>query len=292
MPPNIPVWQAALASGDRTTERTRAWRYWLPDPGLVIGPSLAERGTRYLNNWLRIREPWCDALSQVLCRPQVVEMRPMRSAEWREYLNLNDRIVKDVTIERTKTFGATATMLSYLQEFFVVPNLLHLPIPGEWFGQDLKSSSESQRTIYVQQMIWELSELSFYHELLEFDRHTTTLQGSMCHDSDTTRATLVAAVFPPDRGFPMKSIPASTEGLGAENIWDRVPYLEALRQLMCRWHSVPAEVKNCAPLTSVTTMSLIQTIEKRMAYFYCQAFLEASGRPAIVPRRLPQSQHK
>ncbi|KAF7798396.1 hypothetical protein EIP86_009617 [Pleurotus ostreatoroseus] len=286
MPPMIPVWQEALASVDQTKLRSQAWGYWLPEPALIIGPSDPVRAARYLGNWLRIRESWCAALGEELSRSRTFEVKCFKNQEWRDYLNVSEKAIEEMLNEDVKRRG-TKLIVEHFQELFAVPSILRMSVPTGWLSEDLSSVPEHRRTFLKQQMMWELAELGFYRELTEIDLYMITLQDSAHHDPGL-RTALVAAIFPSDRTFPMWEFPASTKGLEAEDIWDRVPHLEALRQLMGDWPSVPPEIKSSGPLDSATPTSRIQDIEKRMANFYCEAFLEASGRPPILPRRLPR----
>ncbi len=161
-------------------------------------------------------------------------------------------------------------------------------VPSEWFGRAVSLKEGKDRQLMLE-MVWELCEMGFRHELLEVDRF---LVPSMGRDPDTgkfQRWLMVNNVFPPSRPFHLKQLPTAIDGLAASDLVSRARYLDALRLLLSRWPSVPPSIKSSQSLLNVASVPLLEKVERDMAKFYCQTFYEVSGRAAIIPRRFPIS---
>ncbi|PSR74702.1 hypothetical protein PHLCEN_2v9630 [Hermanssonia centrifuga] len=98
---------------------------------------------------------------------------------------------------------------------------------------------------------------------------------------------MVNNVFPPSRPFHMKELPTKVDGLAASNLADRVRYLDALRQIVCRWPNVPPSIQSSPSLLDLSSAPFLEKIEREMAQFYCQTFYEVSGRAAVLPQKFP-----
>lgn len=63
MPPSLPSWERAMRAVDRSDKaRPGRWGYWIPEPGLLLGPKDPMRLQTYLMNWLRARPAWLHVL--------------------------------------------------------------------------------------------------------------------------------------------------------------------------------------------------------------------------------------
>ncbi|KAF9014426.1 hypothetical protein BDZ89DRAFT_915244, partial [Hymenopellis radicata] len=137
--------------------------YTLPDPNIIVGHSRDATRTAFFLTWLKLR-----TLCIYLIRSTAYE--PLTPKQWRKILGLE--------IHRTTTatrFGQEHMNLERmlktcldeggLQGSLDISNLAAAPI--EWCGQKLLATMPSSPM--AQEILWELFEINFRHELVALD---------------------------------------------------------------------------------------------------------------------------
>ncbi len=236
MPSCIPTWAGALAKVDFTRPAPLGddgWAFWLPEARLVIGSEIIDRQTRYVTNWLRVREAWLYILTHHSMRDGVIG--PLKAPQWREYLNTSMLSQQEAFSKDTKKSLRKREVSTIFKGVFGVDDILEIQPPAEWFGRSLKNCLRDDLCLYYQQIAWELCELGFRYELLQLDYWLVPIDSKDPdrHLKEHERRRLIAEVFPSDRDFVMGSLPITVDGLAAIDIEARVPHLEALRQVRC-----------------------------------------------------------
>ncbi|KAF7795823.1 hypothetical protein EIP86_006990 [Pleurotus ostreatoroseus] len=279
LPPTLEPWRKALASVNRSRKapiRAHTWLYFVPD-AVTLASANDDRFARYLDNWIRTREPWIHALSRHIIPPVAPNKpRALKTQEWRDYLF--DATEDTVSKASQRTTAASQLITAVLQLVDVID-----PTPEPmWFGVHWDSRCLQQ----TREVLWELSEIGFRHELLAMDRnlssHTSAEQAQLL---EASRRQLVQRVCA-NRPDSLDHLPKQNEGLASPNILDRAESLEALRLLLARWPSAPSHIITSKPLTEVDKTTL-EKAETSLCKFYVQTFWDRAGRAATIPRIFP-----
>jgi hypothetical protein len=154
-----------------------------------------------------------------------------------------------------------------------------------WQGKEYPSGVLPPEDI-VRQILWELYELNFIHELQSLDRRA-------CADLDLSNvAQLVERQMKISRCFPINSfrhvtISSDNCGLAADDLSERFRFVVELFHVMKSWRGgKPAifdiSMDNLRGSTNQTRILL----EKTIAKYYCQQFFNYFGRAAQIPHRL------
>ncbi|KAF7790156.1 hypothetical protein EIP86_001108 [Pleurotus ostreatoroseus] len=306
LPPSIPQWQSACSSVDISSEApsgSSVWKYMFPEARLVVTSPTPRRQLRFIRNWLRLRETWLFLASSMSYNCHTVH--PLRNQEWREYLytssatqTTNDSLTSNIALKnhkkRTKKSVEHKLAVHNMFRDLFGQNVMDCPIPDTWFERTLSpfhgetselTGADTVRT--VQLLGWELNELEFRWELMQLEDTLVPIDVERLVEQHE-RQQLVDAIFPAKCKLRITELPSANQGLSAENVETRAPYLEAFRQLLSRWPSVPSSLADCEPLTSIST-SLFEQKEVELIHFYCQTFWTHAGRAPVLPRRLPVS---
>jgi hypothetical protein len=133
----------------------------------------------------------------------------------------------------------------------------------------------------IQEILWELYELNFIHELVSLDHHT-------CAEldlSDTVqlldRETKIASCFQ------HITIPSRNRGLAADDLNKCFPCIRALFLVMKLWRDdqpkiFEASEENVHNFSRQAALSF----ENLVAKYYCQQFFNYFGQTAQIPHRL------
>lgn len=138
----------------------------------------------------------------------------------------------------------------------------------------------------IREILWELYELNFTHELLALDRRACQ-NLDLSHDSQLfERQDLISKCFPVG-AFQHVSIPTRDCGLAADTPLERLPYVVHLVRVMQSWKgNVPAAftLANRSP----SDLSQDQGVELEVAAtkYYCQQFFNYFNRAPQIPHRL------
>jgi hypothetical protein len=167
-PYSIPAWTAALQAVDQSPanliEATKTMahygHYVFPDPGLFIHPRTA---IKYIESWLRIREVW-------LMRVAKESSLALSNQSWRTYLSIDNTIVRKGDTKAERRRQETLDMiLPNTDMYFGVERRSSLMGPIVWQGREYPSGALPPENV-VREILWELYELNFIHELQSLDR--------------------------------------------------------------------------------------------------------------------------
>jgi hypothetical protein len=138
----------------------------------------------------------------------------------------------------------------------------------------------------VRQVLWELYEVNFIHELVSLDRRA-------CANLDVSNTTqlldrqMKIALCFPLTSFRHVSIPAKNHGLAANSLNERHLFIMALVLVMKSWKGDKPVIFD-APVDNFCnfTQQGREQLEKVVARYYCQQFFDYFGRAAQIPHRL------
>jgi hypothetical protein len=280
------VWNTALQAVDRSSSHlvsksasNQLGRYAFPDPGLFITPVTNEKKSKFIGTWLRVREAW-------ILRVMDSESSALSGQHWRDLLATDFDLYS--ATEDTKAAIRRRNILETLKpKSKYSPEVKMRSIVGEplnWQGKHYPPGVLPADSI-IQEILWELFELNFIHELLALDRRA-------CNDLDLShnlrlseRQDLISKCFPVGL-FPHVSIPTCNRGLAANTLQERLPYVVRLVYVMQSWKgNIPAAF-SLANQSSDLSQDQGKELEEAAAKNYCQQFFNYFGRAALVPYRL------
>lgn len=280
MPPALPPWREALGSVDLAhvgpTSR-KSWGYWIPEPALFVRTKTDQRGLKYLMNWLRVRPAWLYML-----RVRDANLCSIPPQWWRDFLYGE--------IARTEGDRETRRSVRVRQVSHVFSRAFQLgdvdvnpAVPPAWFDRRYDQIPEN----VCGAIIWELCELGFRQELLALDRILVPMSREI--GDEEMREDFIGRVFPDGALYCVERLPEDTGcGLSDDLCFRRVPYLEAFRNVLCRWPRCPPCIHKGPSIATSMSREVIEEKERQMARFYVQRFYEEAGRAPIVPRRFPK----
>ncbi|KAJ7578899.1 hypothetical protein C8J56DRAFT_967184 [Mycena floridula] len=251
-PPTSSVWSDALRDVDQSLHNPTNARfgYLYPDPGMFLG---TETGHKMFT--------------------MVESTEPIATKQWRTLLNLNNIRAAPGTPNgqlRELAVSMLNTVLDDL-EFNLGSSTGRL----KWSGSEIVDSSNLSTKI-VQEVLWELAELNFRFELSSLDLAQTTVD----------RIADIVLCFPTGHlSLLVADISAAKQGLAAESIRERAPFIRALCCLMSAWKG-GEHLKGNHNISKTSDNELV-IIEKAATAFYTQSFYDIFARACVVPRRLP-----
>jgi len=154
-----------------------------------------------------------------------------------------------------------------------------------WQGKEYPSGVMPPEDI-VRQILWELYEVNFIHELQSLDHRA-------CSNLDLSntawlleRQIKIAQCFPVG-SFRHISIPSENRGLAADDFETRFGFVTALIVVMKSWKGEKPIVFN-APIENLHkfTLQAAEHTEQVVAKYYCQTFFSYFGHAAQIPHRL------
>ncbi len=243
---------------------------------------------RYIENWVRARSSWFWVLTHHALLPSFdseapLDLRALRLQEWRDYLNMGEECEADMASKTTLSADRKRAIFAFFQKAFGTDLLFDRSVVLEWFGSLWSPDSVEQ----TRQIMWELSEVEFRYELLALDCHFVSYADKVEQRPmlEGLRRAMIQSIFA-DRPPILTALPTENVGLAAADILKRAASLEALRQLMSRWPSVPDSIKNVQALTEMDSSALSRA-EALICKYYVQTFWETAGRAATIPRLFP-----
>lgn len=278
----IPAWSAALQAVDQSpsnlVEASKSTQnyghYTFPDPGLFIHSTTA---VKYIESWLRVRDAW---FMRVAKEPSLA----LSNQSWRTFLSIDNAVLgKGETKALHRRQEVLGIILPNSDMYPGVERRNDLMGPIAWRGSEYPSGALPPENM-VREILWELYEVNFIHELQSLDRRA-------CRDLDLSdnaqlldRQTKISQCFHRS-SFRHVSIPSENLGLADNNFDNRFRFITGLVYVMHSWKGdKPPVLAN--PFDSQLTPDACVETEKVVAQYYCQQFFNYFGRAAQVPHRL------
>jgi hypothetical protein len=279
----IPAWSAALQAVDQSpanlVEATKTMQHYghyiFPDPGLFIHPKTA---MKYIESWLRIREVW---FMRVAKEPSLA----MPNQHWRTYLSIDNTVPGKGDTKAARHRQQTLDMLLPNNDMYPGVEMRSGSMgPIVWQGREYPSGVLPPESV-VREILWELYELNFIHELQSLDcsacRNLDLLSASQLYD----RQVEISQCFPTS-SFRHVSIPSGNHGLADDDFNNRFGFVTALVFVMKSWKGdKPAILAGDLPDLEWGPDGAME-LEKVVAKYYCQQFFNYFGRAAQVPHCL------
>jgi hypothetical protein len=279
----IPVWSAALQAVDKspshlvdaTKTAQSSGHYVFPDPGLFIHPATA---AKYIESWLRVRDAW---FMRVAKEPSLA----LSNQCWRTFLAMGNTIPSNGETKSARRQQEVLDMLLPSTDMYPgVGKRSGLMGPMVWQGREYPPGVLPPVNI-VREILWELYELNFIHELQSLDRRA-------CHNldlSDSTqlfdRQTKISQCFPPG-SFPHVSIPSENTGLVDDDFDNRFRFVTGLAFVVNSWKGDKPSVLVGDLYKLELSPNETRELEEIITKYYCQQFFNYFGRAAQIPHRL------
>ena len=279
----IPAWSDALQAVNQSPanliEATKTMQHYghyiFPDPGLFIHPGTA---VKYIESWLRTREAWFMRVAQ---EPSLA----LSSQTWRTYLSNDNTVLgKEDTKAARRRQEALDTILPKADMYPGVERRSGSMGPIVWEGKEYPSGDLPPDNV-VREILWELYELNFIHELQSLDRRACQNLDLLSASQLFDRQVEISQCFPTS-SFRHVSIPSKNRGLADDDFNNRFGYVTALVSVMKSWKGDKPEI--LAGYLSDLQLSRdgSMELEKVATKYYCQQFFNYFGRAAQVPHRL------
>ena len=297
-PFSIPAWKAALRAVDQSAfVESPSSLFAFPDPGLFVTPK-DETKAKFFETWMRTR----DALITCVAHQG---FPAMNAQNWRDFLITNLRLLSEVTEMGTsatsrrsptshksaKSRRSTTSRLharNVLTEKLSLNSLVLRSTVGEplvWQGRNYPPGNLPPENIF-RQVLWELYELNFAHEFLSLDRRACERLDLTDDEKLYERQSLISKCFV-SNALSYTSLPNTNCGLAAEDIRDRLTYLQRMVHIMGAWKGAKPAVFGLADHAPQTiTDRQARDLEDAATKYYCQQFYSYFGRAAQVPHRL------
>jgi hypothetical protein len=278
----ISAWSAALLAVDQSpvnlVEAAKTMQHYghyiFPDPGLFIHPATA---AKYIQSWLRVRDVW---FMRVANEPSLA----MSNQSWRTFLAIdNTKPGKEGTKAARRRQEAMDMLLPSTDMYPGVGNGSGLMGPIIWQSREYPPEVLllPENLQVVREILWELYEVNFIHELQSLDRRA-------CRNLDLSDASQlydrqveISQCFPTS-SFRHVSIPTENRGLADDDVDKRFGFVRALLFVMSSWKGVkPAMLAG-----DLSDLLPSPELEKAAANYYCQQFFNYFGRAAQIPHRL------
>ncbi|KAJ3544616.1 hypothetical protein NM688_g5718 [Phlebia brevispora] len=277
----IPSWEDALAQVKLGAfHGEEPWRFWLPEPRVLVHTKENVRRVRYIKNWLRLRTVWFALMLDNLVVDSAIG--PLKIPQWRDYLNTSE--ISEAELTKNGKRPRELREVSSIFKSVFKNDVLNVQVPSTWYAAEITTFEGPTFIALCQQITWEVSEVGFRYELTRLDQHL--LPGGSDLLENTRRQDLIAAVFPRYRPLIPSVLPAENDGLAAIRLDERAEYLQALKRIISRWPNVPDRIRTMAPFKSVNDVGRFAEMERALVGYYCQTFYEVAGRPPLIPRVL------
>jgi hypothetical protein len=277
----IPAWSAALHAVDQSpanlVEPTKTMQYYghyiFPDPGLFIHPATA---AKYIESWLRVRDAWFMRVAE---EPSLA----LSNQSWRTFLAIDNKTIlgKGETKAARRRQEVMDMISPSTDKYPGVRNRSGLMGPMVWQSREYPPGVLPPENV-VREILWELCEVNFIHELQSLDRRA-------CKNLDLSntsqlfdRQVEISQCFPTS-SFRHVSIPSENRGLADNDFDKRFGFVRALVFVMSSWEG---DDKPAMLTGDLSDLQLFPELEKVAASYYCQQFFNYFGRAAQVPHRL------
>jgi hypothetical protein len=284
----IPAWSAALQAVDQSpanlVEATKTMQHYghyiFPDPGLFIHPGTA---MKYIESWLQIREA---LFMRVANEPSLA----LSSQSWRTYLSIDNTAPgKEDTKAARRRQEALNMLLPNTDMYSGVKRRSGSMGPIVWQGTEYPPGALPPENV-VREILWELYELNFIHELQSLDRRACQNLDLSSTSQLFDRQVEISQCFPTS-SFRHVSIPSENRGLADDDFNIRFGFVTALAIVMQSWKGDKPAIL-AGDLTDLQfSPEGAMKLEKVVAKYYCQQFFNYFGRAAQVPHRLFATSH-
>jgi hypothetical protein len=228
-----------------------------------------------MESWLRVREIW---LMRVAKEPSLA----LSSQSWRAFLSIdNNAPNKGETAAARRRQESLDMILPDPNMYPEVERRSNLAGPIVWQGREFPPVLPPESV--AREILWELYELNFIHELQSLDRRA-------CGDLDVSnpaqlldREVLISQCFRTD-SFRHVLIPSGNHGLADDDFDKRFRFIVALALVVKSWKGQkPTELTD--DLSNLSRNAAME-LEIVVAKYYCQQFFNYFGRAAQIPHRL------
>ena len=279
----IPTWSTALQAVDQLPSHLveasktmqNSGHYVFPDPGLFIHTATAGK---YIDSWLQVHDAW-------FMRVPKESSLALSNQSWCMFLS------NDNTVPRKGETKAACRLQEVLDILLQNPNIYPRVEkwsssmgPIVWQGREYPSGVLPPENV-VREILWELYEVNFIHELQPLDRRA-------CHNLDLLNATqLFDRQIEVSQCFHMSSfqhVPIPSENLGlADNDFDkRFQFVTGLAFIMNSWKGDKPAILAGDLFKLELSPEAAMELEKVVAKYYCQQFFNYFGCAAQVPHCL------
>jgi len=249
--------------------------YIFPDPGLFIHPATAGK---YIESWLRVRDAW---FMRVAKEPSLA----LSNQHWRTFLSIDNAVSEKGETKAARRRQEVLDIILPKSDMYPgVEKRSGLTGPIVWQGREYPSGVLPPENV-VREILWELYEVNFIHELQSLDR-------CACHNLDLSsadqlfdRQIKIAECFPTS-SFPHVPIPSENLGLADDDFDKRFRFVTALVWVMESWKGDKPTMLAGDLSNLQLSPSAAMEMEKVVAKYYCQQFFNYFGRAAQVPHRL------
>ena len=209
----------------------------------------------------------------------------LSNQSWRTFLSIDNAVLgKGETKALLRRQEVLDIILPNSDMYPGVERRSDLMGPITWRGREYPSGALPPGNV-VREILWELYEVNFVHELQSLDRRA-------CRDLDLSdneqlldRQTVISQCFH-RRSFPQVSIPSENLGLADDSFDNRFQFITGLVFVMNSWKGDKPPILNGDPFDFELTPDAAIETEKVVVQYYCQQFFNYFGRAAQVPHRL------
>ena len=285
-PPSNPTWQNTLLLIDRSHRLDLGLGgYAFPEPGLFVSTTTRDKQRTYLSSWLRLRQPFIQRAVMKDWRDCLIA-----NQEWRNLLTFTFANPGTTGNAAIQSETARKRLLNLLGN--VLESDLQLQDNGvsglDWHGECLDNELIMDPQI-VREIVWDLTELNLRFELTALDDFLNSNRDD--NPDNMPRYVAILRCFQREgSGFVLApDISSANLGLAAADIRTRLPFLLALRNVVCTWRDLDQAGLMMHIADEEWTGKddkKLQDFEKGLVQTYTAAFYRVFGRPPIVPHNL------
>ncbi|KAF9234577.1 hypothetical protein BU15DRAFT_65573 [Melanogaster broomeanus] len=293
LPPHHVTWSTALDHVTKDEKGVKSQRmnagYRFPEPVVFAVVLVSDSRKQYLANWLALRPLW---LGRIANQPHLPVPGPK---VWHAFLNSTLAAATPSTATSSTAIITLSMECKSAAVQFFGEHLADMGTASTWAGDisiNFRGNTIKLATLadpplqLIQGILWELAELSFRYDLLTLDKF---LIPQLWADSPHERQVAYDSVFPSevvggtwDAPLPTESVGLCHSDIRADHF---LPFINAFRTLMSHWPSAPALMGQ--PLLEPLADTTLNNKVGEALRFYVESFFVNTGRPPVVPRRMP-----
>ena len=249
-------------------------RYTFPDPGLFIHLAIA---AKYIESWLRFRDAWFMRVAE---EPSLA----LSNQSWCTFLATDNTVPgKGETKAAHRRQEVMDMLLPSTDMYPGVGNRSSLTGPIVWQSREYPPGLLPPENV-VREILWELYEVNFIHELQSLDRRACQSLDLLNASQLFDRQAEILQCFPTS-SFRHVSIPSKNCGLADDDFDKHFRFVTGLAFIMKSWRDKPAILAGDLFDLQLDPNSA-KELEKVLAKHYCQQFFNYFGHAAQVPHCL------